>query len=303
MVRSVVTRSRRLAAGSVLAVVLAIAPTAGSAQGLTAPEPPAPLFDRAVQPVDGADDMAASPLPCSIVLPDIDDRCEEWVGPRVDGPGRGPDGPGGPSVVDPVGVSPDGSTFFSVGIADVDPSAGQDLDMMTVATQANTGATKWTARFAGGFPHLLGVALSVDPQGRYVDVTGRGGSNSYNPCAMTTVAYEMTTGRLAWQASAGDDANDCVNFNALEVDPSGERVDVAAERRTPADLSRWVVLAYDAQDGRRVWSDEYLGTLEAGATASALAFSPDELAALRRRQLTGPVLRHAFADVVDDRGV
>jgi hypothetical protein len=96
-----------------------------------------------------------------------------------------------------VALSPDGSTLFLVGHTNVN---GTRNDLVTWALNANTGASRWSARH-DGTAHQGDRAgdVIVGPSGRRVYVTGTSWSRGLRDEDLVVVAYEAGSGARRWQ--------------------------------------------------------------------------------------------------------
>lgn len=172
-----------------------------------------------------------------------------------------------------IAVSPDGSTVFVTGSAQVSSPAGS-FDFATVAYRAATGAQLW-ARLYHGLPgpsSTLATAIAVSPHGSSVFVTG--GTSSASRLGYATVSYDGATGRTRWArnyepaGSAG-----VTTATAVVLNPAGTRVIVTGKDSSPTARGAYVTVAYRAASGARLWSrrDASRGFL----TFPAAAMSPD----------------------------
>jgi WD40 repeat protein len=122
-----------------------------------------------------------------------------------------------------IAASPDGSRVFVTGISAV----GIDLDYVTVAYDATSGAQLWIAQFGGPF-HSSDSAESVkvSPDGSQVFVTG------WIEIAHTdivTLGYEASTGALQW---------------ATRYDGAGHRDDIATDMAVSPDGTKVFVTGF-----------------------------------------------------------
>jgi WD40 repeat protein len=171
-----------------------------------------------------------------------------------------------------VAVSPDGRRVFVTG-----SSWGRNslYDYATVAYQATTGDSLWTRRY-GEQSQDIAVAVAASPRKNAVYVTGSsfGGATHRD---IATVAYNATTGAPLWVRRF--DGNHKGDIPAsLAVSPNGASVVVAgssAAGATTTQSFRFLVLAYSAVSGTKLWSTRLLQGAGPNDTAAAVAVSPD----------------------------
>lgn len=213
-------------------------------------------------------------------IPLIDDRCETWQstynGPAAgfDTTGEGSEG-GGAEVID---TSPDGATVYTVGSSDGDPGTARDSDLVTIATNAESGSTKWVSRFGGsdGTPEIWGMNVVADPDGDLVYSVGRGYPDGAECAASATaVAYQASTGAEVWNETDAAPDGFCGYLRAVAIDPTGERLTLVGAEDGDDGKTRFSVVTRSADSGKMLWSDSYAGTDPMGTGASAVTTSPD----------------------------
>jgi PQQ-like domain len=168
-----------------------------------------------------------------------------------------------------IGVSPDGAVVFVTGWS----SSDTDLDYLTFAYDAATGATVWRHRYSSplSISQDTPAALGVSPDGSTVFVTGTSDGRP-NGEDYLTVAYVAATGHLLWTVRYNlafqDDAR------TLAVSPDGKAVFVSgySVSTTALDIE---TIAYDAATGDRLWKSRYNGPSSHEDQANAMAVSPD----------------------------
>src|SRR5262245_27089245 len=157
-----------VATGAAAAVLSTLTVTAASA-ATAATQPPQ-------QP--GAHPAGVSPGPAA---PGV----RQWVS-RYNSTGNGNDD------AKSVAVSPGGDLVFVTGSS----GAASNLDIVTAAYDAATGARVWLARYtAPGSRSEFGRSVAVSPGGATVFVTGDDANSNYH-----TVAYAAATGAQRWAA-------------------------------------------------------------------------------------------------------
>src|SRR2546426_11703345 len=112
---------------------------------------------------------------------------------RYDGPGHDFD------LAEAIVLSPDNKRIYVTGYS---PDNGAPNDYATIAYDAATGATIWTARYDSG-AHWFdnGKYLAISPDGMRLFVTGDsnadGSDSNYD---YLTIAYDAATGEQLWVA-------------------------------------------------------------------------------------------------------
>ena len=187
-----------------------------------------------------------------------------WVR-RYDGPGARRHGN---DAANAIAVSPDGATAYVTG-----SSAGSltNLDHATIAYDTATGRRIWTHRYDGPDSQIDGAsAIAVGPDGAAVFVTGSTDGFLQYGYKYVTAAYDASTGAELWRTrfDSHDDAEPGDVARSIGVSPDGTKVFVTGD--TSNDF---VTLAYDASDGRELWSERFGG--ESSTGIDVLAVSPD----------------------------
>jgi outer membrane protein assembly factor BamB len=145
-------------------------------------------------------------------------------------------------------VSPDSSTLYVTGKGAEFRLHGYE----TIAYNARTGTRLWRQHARG---QLLTEASSVavNPDGSAVYVTG-----DLHSKTAATIAYNAATGAREWtRMYAGlDDAG--AYARQVEVSPDGSTVYVLATT-TVAGQYAYLVFAYDAATGARLWASRFAG--------------------------------------------
>ena len=172
-----------------------------------------------------------------------------------------------------IAVSPDGSTVYVTGSAQVSSPAGS-FDFATVAYRAATGAQLWARLYHGlpGSSSTLATAIAVSPHGSSVFVTG--GTSSASRLGYATVSYDGATGRTRWaQTYEPAGSAGVTTATAVVLNPAGTSVIVTGKDSSPSARGAYVTVAYRAASGARLWSrrDASRGFL----TFPAAAISPD----------------------------
>jgi DNA-binding beta-propeller fold protein YncE len=170
-----------------------------------------------------------------------------------------------------VAVSPDGSKVFVTG-----SSWGTSLyDYATIAYQAATGDPLWTRRYVEPSQDIA-VAVVANPRRNAVYVTGSsyGGATHRD---IATVAYKATTGAPLWISRFDGNHKGDVPAS-LAVSPNGVSVVIAgysAAGTTNTQSYRFLVLAYGAAGGTKLWSTRLLQNAGANDNAAGVVVSPN----------------------------
>jgi DNA-binding beta-propeller fold protein YncE len=171
-----------------------------------------------------------------------------------------------------VAVSPDGRRVFVTGSS----WGGTSLyDYATIAYQAATGDPLWTRRY-GQPSQDIAVAVVANPRRNAVYVTGSsyGGATHRD---IATVAYKATTGAPLWVSRFDGNHKGDVPAS-LAVSPNGASVMVAgysAAGTTNTQSYRFLVLAYGAAGGTKLWSTRLLQDAGPNDNAAGVVVSPD----------------------------
>jgi DNA-binding beta-propeller fold protein YncE len=187
-----------------------------------------------------------------------------------------------------VAVSPDGSKVFVTGtrygVSTVPRTSGSGNDYATLAYNAATGATLWSAVYNGPGNFIdIATAIAVSPDGTKVFVTGRS-SGVTSRFDYATMAYSAATGALLWMVRYNGPGNFDDEAFAIAVSPDGTKVFVTgmswASRAVPTNGEDYWTIAYRAGTGAVVWNQRYSGPDKSGVVghgdwASALGVSPD----------------------------
>jgi hypothetical protein len=149
-------------------------------------------------------------------------------------------------------MSPDGARVFVTGWHF---EYGLNVDFLTLAYDAATGAELWRATYAGPAEDDVPQAIGVSPDGSRVFVTG-GSVNVNTNLNYATVAYDAEAGTELWvrrYAPGGlySGATD------LAVSPGGNRVYVTGFSPAPGTSNDYATLAYRASDGKRLWESRF----------------------------------------------
>jgi PQQ-like domain len=172
-----------------------------------------------------------------------------------------------------LGISPDGSKVFVTGFS---PGPTYEDNYTTIAYDAATGASLWTARFHTPGSDDRPRALGVSPDGSNVFVTGPTLIGN-NTTTYATIAYDAASGAQVWAQLYHDPDPKAANYTpaALVVGTGGHRVFVTGNRvgwDSPHPIS-YLTLAYSVGKGTQLWARRYgpSGT----DTAAALGIKPD----------------------------
>lgn len=160
-------------------------------------------------------------------------------------------------------VSPDAKTVYMTGRRDFF-GGNASRSYVTVALNAATGATKWTASttFPAHVGHTL-TSIAVSPDGSTVFIAGSSG----------TIAYDAATGTQLWL-----DAYKQVYRRSrisLAVSPDSATVYVTGGSMAPGSTApHYWTAALDATTGAQQWQATYHGPDNQAAT-TGVALSPD----------------------------
>ncbi len=188
-----------------------------------------------------------------------------WIA-RYNGPANSHDG------ANSLRVSPDGTTVFVTGGS---YGSGTSSDYSTIAYDAVTGATLWTARYNGpGNGGDVAYDLAVSPDGATVFVTG-GSLGSGTNFDYATIAYEAATGVRLWTARYNGSGNGSDQAASLRVSPDGTTVFVTGGSGGADGFPDYATIAYEAATGVRLWAARYHGPANISDQATALRVSPD----------------------------
>ena len=172
-----------------------------------------------------------------------------------------------------VAVSPDGSKVFVTGSSWGTISR---TDYATIAYKAATGDPLWTRRYGGrNFDGAVAVAVSPRRNAVYVTGTIYGGLTHRD---IATVGYNATTGAPLWVSRFDGDHKGDIPAS-LAVSPNGASVIIAgssAAGTTPTQSYRFLVVAYGAVGGTKLWSTRLLQDSAPDDTAAAVVVSLDD---------------------------
>lgn len=173
---------------------------------------------------------------------------------------------GSPAYSSAIAVTPDSGTVLVSGST----AWGASGRMATLAYDAATGESVWTASTDTSDEGFAAKAMVLSPDAQTVYVTGIGtcpdcpyeGERQY-----VTAAYDVETGeRLWWNRLRADSGSPM----SIAASPDGERVFVAGSH--DSGMGRQLV-AYEAVTGDQLWEEQRDGT--AVRDSSGLAVSPD----------------------------
>lgn len=211
----------------------------------------------ALVPTTGAG--AEPPGPC-VPVPEVDDRCEEWIAVY-----DGPDAHElyGEDYARAVAFDPSGVTVYVAG-----SSANGDensWDVAVVALDASSGARRWAARAESlqGLRNNV-AAIAVSPDGARVFVTGAADTDYNTTGDYLTVAYDAATGGHLWTATydGAGKARDlaralAVSRDGTSVYVTGSSAQPAAPEYNPSSRDDMITVAYDAATGAQRWVASY----------------------------------------------
>jgi DNA-binding beta-propeller fold protein YncE len=165
-------------------------------------------------------------------------------------------------------VSPDGSTVYVTGVS---PATGPgpigDVNYVTIAYNAATGARRWLSRYRVQFAGPRAIAIS--PDGRAVYVTGQAASDA------ATVAYNAATGARLWARRYNGRANGFDAAKSVAVAPGGRIVYITGGSRGKTSRFDLFTVAYRAGTGAQLWADRYNGPGNRYDSGRSVAVTPD----------------------------
>ncbi|WP_420371366.1 S8 family serine peptidase [Kribbella amoyensis] len=168
-------------------------------------------------------------------------------------------------------LSQDGKTVIVSGQSPGTAATGYDWG--TVAYDAASGTRKWVSRYDSpthGYDMPSAIAMSGD--GRSVIVTGAS-TEGKTSVDLTTIAYDVTTGKALWKDSYDGPGHSTDNPYAITV--AGGKVYVTGNTvgsGTQFDLS---TIAYDEATGERLWVQRFDGAKHYDDTSWGVAVTPD----------------------------
>ncbi len=191
-------------------------------------------------------------------------------------------------------ISPDGSRLYVTGTSH---GRSSDVDYATVAYAAASGRQLWVARYNGhANKEDSAESVAVSPDGSKVFVTGSSWGRTslldYATVAyqaatgdpgrthrdITTIGYNATTGAPLWVRTFDADHKDDIP-TSLAVSPNGASILIAGSSgagTTATQSYRFLVLAYGAVSGTKLWSTRLLQDSAADDTAASVVVSPND---------------------------
>lgn len=200
-------------------------------------------------------------------------------------------------------LSPDGATLFVAGIfgrpgigpSALGPSAFLISEYAVLAYDTATGEERWAARHGGVTSPISGLHvpsdIEVDDRGERVFVTGISSGAVEYDLDVATIAVDVASGAVAWEARYATPGHNHEYGAALAYDPGGDRVYVAGASASVAltqfatgRQGRYVALSLDAGNGTQVAAMRYGGTDKADEPRRA--FDYDAAAAVEVGEAT-----------------
>ena len=171
-------------------------------------------------------------------------------------------------------VSPDGSVVFVTGVR----RYFDDTDIRTIALDASTGTVLWSRRYEGTF-HQSSAAtdLKVSPDGSLVVMVGwvETGGPGFGSHDSVAVAYNAATGSRRWVDRFDAKANSEDAGFGVEIAADGTAVYVAAVSASLTNGLDYLILAYDAATGSKLWRHRFDGPAGRDDVPTAIDVSPD----------------------------
>ena len=169
-----------------------------------------------------------------------------------------------------VAASPTGRTVF---VTADDNDGGPAF--ITVAYNAATGATRWTARSGRFATGSDGITVAVGPDGRRVFVAATSAGKVSGPGPVFIFAYDAATGAREWVSQIAGASQLENSGRALAVSPDSSKLYVIATNDVGTSANS-VTTAYAAATGTVRWSASFPTSPDMGINrASALAVNPD----------------------------
>jgi WD40 repeat protein len=169
-------------------------------------------------------------------------------------------------------ISPDGKVVYVTGYSGSSGDGGV-YDYVTIAYDAATGKTVWTARYDNG-GNDQGHAIAISPSGRVVYVTGRSfaSKTGYDDA---TIAYNAATGKKLWAPRYNGPANGNEYGEAITVSPDGKSVYITGGSHGSTTGRDFATIRYRAATGRQLWVRRYNGPGNLDDSPTGLAVTPD----------------------------
>ncbi|MGH2753177.1 MAG: PQQ-binding-like beta-propeller repeat protein [Actinomycetota bacterium] len=191
-----------------------------------------------------------------------------------------------PDLASALTVSPDDKTVFVTGMSD-DVEGGPPFEVnygfATVAYDALSGAQLWESRKQWPESRFNAPnALTVDPSGRRLVVTGQAGLGELD---FGTVAYDPQNGEEVWSDRYGLEEYDFEFAKEAVMDPRGDTVYVTGvSAKSPPGTSGVVLyapnadqltIAYDVMTGQKRWLARFNPSVTDYVSTQSMAISPD----------------------------
>jgi hypothetical protein len=213
--------------------------------------------------VSGVSRGLTSHLDYATIAFDASDGHRLWVR-RQDGPAHGDDYP--------TAIASDAHRVYVTGYS---RGAGTGDDELTVAYNAQTGATAWHRRFddpGHGSDQARGIAVSADASRVYVvgSSAGRRGDPD-----ITTLGYAAASGASVWSARYDGPGHYADLAEDIVATPDGSRVFVIGESIGNDGGWDYAVVRYDGLHAAPIWTRRYSGPAHRDDYPTALALSPD----------------------------
>jgi WD40 repeat protein len=149
-------------------------------------------------------------------------------------------------------ASPDGAAVYVTGYTD----QGDGYACLTVAYNASTGATLWSASYAAAQHRDMCQAVAGSPDGTAVYVTGLA-YTGLRSSDLLTLAYNASTGAQLWSSATPGPKAESTGLS-ITVSPDGSAVYVAARNaKPPYSYVRYLTVAYQAGTGQPLWTASF----------------------------------------------
>lgn len=178
----------------------------------------------------------------------------------------------GEETLSHIALSGDGSRVYGAATTSGTVTNG---NVLTIARDAATGATLWTASYDGpvsGRDHAEGIVVSSDGSRVFVAATSAGAGTGEDAVVL---AYSAATGALLWTYRVNGPASGNDVASALALSPDGSRLFLGGSlRNTNIGYMEFFTAMLDPATGAQTWLARR-DIPSSSDTVTALAVSPD----------------------------